>query len=180
MLSIPQNADQPYVFTVPDTSSTAVGQRSRRYPARPGCPLCSILVNLEDSSSASSASHQSLTPAAAASSETNPSPASPLTQPLSPAFPSPAGPLLPPSSASHISTSRIRPSDSDGDGRILVIDDDELTGWIASRSERLASGGRHVVIVFKRHVEDVYDFVSDERAFPTPATRNYLRTPTRC
>ena len=46
------------------------------------------------------------------------------------------------------------------DGRVLVVDDDDLTGWIASPSERLASDGRHAVVTFKRHVEDVYAFVS--------------------
>jgi hypothetical protein len=45
-------------------------------------------------------------------------------------------------------------------GRVLVVDDDALTGWIASPSERLANEGRHAVIVFKRHVEDVYDWLN--------------------
>ncbi|KAJ9106316.1 hypothetical protein QFC21_001461 [Naganishia friedmannii] len=163
MLPLPRNNQPPsatesYAFTIPDPRAVP---RKRRYQASPGCPLCSILVNLETSASASgSASTQPPTPAPA---ETNlhvpPSPLVP--QPPSPAFPSPAvlqKPLLPPSSFYAPGSSTRTTGGGSDEERMLLVDDDELTGWLANRSERLARNARHVVLAFKRHVQDVYDF----------------------
>lgn len=126
-----------YAFTVP------APRRQQRHKAAPGCPLCTILVNLE---------HEQTVPNLE---EENLGRIEIHEQPLSPSLPSPAvvqKPLLPvnPTVTSIATTT---------DGRVLVLDDQDLTGWIASPDECLALDGRHVVIAFKRHIEDVYAFV---------------------
>lgn len=122
---------QSYTFTVP--------ARRKRHPPAPGCSLCTILTTLEDA--------QTIPPTEEASQHANRD-----DPPFSPALPSPAlqgNPLLPSAS---------QPATAVG-GRVLLLDDDELTAWVASPAEELAREGRHVVIAFKRHVEDVYAFV---------------------
>ena len=120
--------------------------RHRQRPA-PGCALCTILVKLEeDAQQPVDQDEQTVTYTSL------------VEQPPSPAIASPSvtqNPLL-----SSLATTRSSASRAAVDGRVLVVDDDALTGWIASPSERLANEGRHAVIVFKRHVEDVYAFVS--------------------
>jgi hypothetical protein len=127
-----------YSFT---TSIPTPRPRQRHAPAL-GCALCTILVKLED---AQSVDPEEQTVIYSRNDD----------QPLSPAIASPAvaqNPLLP--------FNPVRNPEKTTDGRVLVVDDDDLTGWLASPSERLANDGRHAVIVFKRHVEDVYAFVS--------------------
>jgi hypothetical protein len=128
-----------YSFTTPVPTSRA----TQRHAPAPGCALCTILVKLEGSRSVDP-EEQTVTYSRNDD------------QPLSPAIASPAvaqNPLLP--------VNPVRsPERTTIDGRALVVDDDDLTGWLASPSERLANDGRHAVIVFKRHVEDVYAFVS--------------------
>lgn len=129
-----------YTFTTPISTPRS----RRRHATAPGCALCTILVKLEDSQSVDQ-EEQVVTYSLNHG------------RPLSPALPSPAvaqNPLLP------ANPRRGQTNDATNDGRVLVVDDDDLTGWIASPSERLAIDGRHAVIVFKRHVEDVYAFVS--------------------
>lgn len=117
--------------------------RKRHAPA-PGCALCTILIKLEDAQPIDQNEQ-------IATYTTN------HDQPLSPAIASPSFSQNPLLSANAMRNSA---NGTTVDGRVLVVDDDDLTGWIASPSERLASDGRHAVVAFKRHVEDVYAFVS--------------------
>jgi hypothetical protein len=179
MLSLPSNDIPPpsqsrsYTFTDPGAAGPSVPvQRKRRHTPSPGCPLCSILVNLETTASSNQTPTQN---EANPDRNLHPPPPSPLVpQPASPAFPSPAvlqKPLL------SSQTSQTRPQaksnnvNDEVDGRVLLVDDDDLTAWRANRSERLATGGRHIVLVFKRHIQDVYSLVS-----PPDRLRSGMRT----
>lgn len=139
-----QNSLAAPTYSFPTTPVPASRARQRHAPA-PGCALCTILVKLEDAQSVVVVDPEEQTVIYSRTDD----------QPLSPAIASPAvaqNPLLP--------VNPLRNSEMTTDGRVLVVDDDDLTGWLASPSERLANDGRHAVVAFKRHVEDVYAFVS--------------------
>lgn len=128
-------AAQLYTFTHPQ-------RKKQRYPPAPGCSLCTILTTLQ-------AEQTIQVPPSDEASFAREDQA-----PFSPALPSPAvvaNPLLP-------SATRNAEAAAVG-GRVLLVDDDELTAWVASPGEELAREGRHVVVALKRHVEDVYAFV---------------------
>lgn len=153
----PSSLTPTYTFTVPAAQ--------RKHAPALGCPLCTILTTLEDG-------------------QPIPRPdqgdgrLGREDQPFSPALPSPAvvQTLLPnPRSAAATAVG----------GRVLLVDDDGLTAWVASKEEKLAEEGRHVVLAFKRHVEDVYAFVRSLRycilghsfinhihSFPRPTTNS--------
>lgn len=134
-LSAPTHSFDPTIST----------RRTRqRHASAPGCALCTILIKLEDARPIDQDA-QTITYT------------SNRDQPPSPATASPSVAQNPFLSANAMRNSV---NGKTVDGRMLVVDDDDLTGWIASSSECLASDGRHAVIVFKRHVEDVYAFVS--------------------
>lgn len=130
----PPSLTPTYTFTVPNTVQ-------RKHTPAPGCPLCTILTTLEDAQPIPQL-------------EQDPGRLGTDEQPFSPALPSPAvvqNPLLP-SGPRSLGVKAVA-------GRLVLVDDDDLTAWVASNEETLTEEGRHVVVAFKRHVEDVYTFV---------------------